>query len=103
MATMRRRERVEALHQQSQRPVSAQNVGASVFQVPVLAFSTLGFDSNSGNGTGRSISDAQFSFQIHSTYKLVPEPSAITPVMIGGVASLLVHRNRRAGTGRSGA
>ncbi len=76
-------------------PVSAQYVGSSVIQVPILAFATSAFDSQSGNGTGRSITDAQFSFSIHYTYKLVPEPSAITLAMIGGAASLFFFRRRR--------
>ena len=80
-------------------PVSAQYVGNSVLQIPVVAFATSAFDSQSGNGTGRSITDAQFSFQIHYTYKLVPEPSAITLGAIGGMISLVVFvRNRRLST-----
>ena len=76
--------------------VSAQYVGNSVLQIPVVAFATSAFDSQSGNGTGRSITDAQFSFQIHYTYKLVPEPSAITLGAIGGMISLMVFaRNRQ--------
>ena len=77
-------------------PVSAQYVGNSVLQVPLVAIATSAFDSQSGNGTGRSITDAQFSFQIHYNYKLVPEPSAIMLGAIGGMISLLIFaRNRQ--------
>ena len=75
--------------------VSAQYVGNSVLQVPVLAFATSAFDSQSGNGTGHSITDAQFTFQIHYLYKLVPEPSASALAMIGGAVSLVAYGRKR--------
>lgn len=77
-------------------PVSAQYLGSSVLQVPIVAFAKSSFDSRSGNGTGQSVTDAQFNFSIHYTYKLVPEPSAVTLAAIGGLASLMVYaRGRR--------
>jgi hypothetical protein len=80
--------------------VSAQYVGTSTISVPIVASARSAFDVTNGNGFGQSITLAQLDLKVFYTYALVPEPSAMALVLIGGGISALVFRRRLLGRPR---
>jgi len=71
-----------------------QFLGLGKIDMPVTAFATSQFNSNSGNGFGSSVTHAWATVSIRYLFTVVPEPSAVVLTGIGAACLLAVALRR---------